>query len=287
MSDVATQTMTSVFHPTDFSASSDIAFRHALKIAVENQSMFSVMHVASMIADDGPAWSEFPQIRETLEQWALLPKGSPKEAVADKLGLKVKKVESGSSAPLAAMAGFLEKEPADLIVLSTEGREGLPRWFNPSVSESLARKSKIKTLFVPNGAKGFVSPDRGDVRLERVLIPVDQSPAPEMAVDAADMFLRSIDAKPSKIEILYVGSEGDMPDINTLTSYPDCSVERTVRQGNPIDEIIKAADHSKADLIVMTTAGHEGFLDALRGSTTEQVLRQAPCPVLAIPAMAD
>jgi len=32
----------------------------------------------------------------------------------------------------------------------------------------------------------------------------------------------------------------------------------------------------------MPTAGHQGFLDALRGSTTEQVLRKAPCPVLAI-----
>ncbi|HEY3719491.1 MAG TPA: universal stress protein, partial [Roseiarcus sp.] len=39
-----------------------------------------------------------------------------------------------------------------------------------------------------------------------------------------------------------------------------------------------------ADLIVMPTAGHVGYLDALRGSTTERVLRQAPCPVLAMPA---
>jgi len=34
---------------------------------------------------------------------------------------------------------------------------------------------------------------------------------------------------------------------------------------------------------VMSTAGHEGFLDALRGSVTEQVLRHSPCPLLAVP----
>jgi nucleotide-binding universal stress UspA family protein len=34
----------------------------------------------------------------------------------------------------------------------------------------------------------------------------------------------------------------------------------------------------------MATAGRDGFLDALRGSTTEQVVREAPCPVLALPA---
>jgi nucleotide-binding universal stress UspA family protein len=34
----------------------------------------------------------------------------------------------------------------------------------------------------------------------------------------------------------------------------------------------------------MATEGHEGILDALRGSVTEQVVRRAPCPVLAVPA---
>ena len=37
------------------------------------------------------------------------------------------------------------------------------------------------------------------------------------------------------------------------------------------------------DLLVLATQGHQGFLDALRGSTTERVVRGARCPVLAIP----
>jgi nucleotide-binding universal stress UspA family protein len=47
--------------------------------------------------------------------------------------------------------------------------------------------------------------------------------------------------------------------------------------------MVKTADEVKAELIVMTTAGHNGVLDVLRGSTTEQVLRRSPCPLLAIP----
>jgi nucleotide-binding universal stress UspA family protein len=35
---------------------------------------------------------------------------------------------------------------------------------------------------------------------------------------------------------------------------------------------------------VMATEGRNGFLDALRGSHSEQVLRQCACPLLAIPA---
>ena len=55
-------------------------------------------------------------------------------------------------------------------------------------------------------------------------------------------------------------------------------------QGEPVAEILAAADKHAADLIVMATAGHEGVLDVLRGSTTEQVLRGAPCPLLAVPS---
>jgi nucleotide-binding universal stress UspA family protein len=44
------------------------------------------------------------------------------------------------------------------------------------------------------------------------------------------------------------------------------------------------ATEQPADLIAMATEGHKGFLDVLRGSTTERVLRDARCPVLAVPA---
>jgi nucleotide-binding universal stress UspA family protein len=50
-----------------------------------------------------------------------------------------------------------------------------------------------------------------------------------------------------------------------------------------VDTIIALAEEQNADLIVMATAGHNGILDALRGSVTEQVLRRAPFPLLAVP----
>ena len=41
---------------------------------------------------------------------------------------------------------------------------------------------------------------------------------------------------------------------------------------------------AEADLVVMTTEGEHGIIDALRGSVTERMVRDAPCPVLAVPA---
>jgi nucleotide-binding universal stress UspA family protein len=58
-----------------------------------------------------------------------------------------------------------------------------------------------------------------------------------------------------------------------VDTVPDCTAAA----------ILAAAESHAADLIVMATAGHDGVLDALRGSTTEQVLRRASCPLLAVP----
>ena len=54
------------------------------------------------------------------------------------------------------------------------------------------------------------------------------------------------------------------------------------REGDVVEEVGKAASEHQADLIVMATHGHDGFMDAIRGSSTEQVLQHATCPVLAV-----
>jgi nucleotide-binding universal stress UspA family protein len=57
--------------------------------------------------------------------------------------------------------------------------------------------------------------------------------------------------------------------------------------GRPAREIVKAAKRRKADLIVMGTQGRGGASKLLFGSTTDQILRHAPAPVLAIPSSAS
>jgi len=269
----------SVFHPTDFTSASHHAFNHALKIALQNRSYFDILHVGAN-GKGAPDWVDMPQVRKTLEAWDLLEKGSPRTAVADKLGIKVRKVELRSRSPRTAISEFLAVEPTDLIVLATHGREGAPRWLKPSVSEPLARDARTATLFLPDGARGFVTPE-GEVRLNRVLVPVDRKPAPQPAVDVTAGFLHRIGVQAPRVEALFVGPSEQMPEITAPASLGD-SFQSTARPGNPVEEILRSAE--EADLIVMATEGHNGILDALRGSTTEQVLRRAPCAVLAIPS---
>jgi universal stress protein A len=54
--------------------------------------------------------------------------------------------------------------------------------------------------------------------------------------------------------------------------------------GTPALEILREADESKADLIVMSSHGHRGIRKMVFGSTTERVLRETHVPVLITPA---
>ncbi len=55
-----------------------------------------------------------------------------------------------------------------------------------------------------------------------------------------------------------------------------------VREGIPDQEIANVARELEADLIILATNGHTGLSHVLLGSTTERVVRHAPCPVLVV-----
>ncbi len=59
-------------------------------------------------------------------------------------------------------------------------------------------------------------------------------------------------------------------------------VEHVVLQGIPYEEITKFAGEKKIDLVVLGTHGRRGIDRMLFGSTAEQVVRSAPCPVLSV-----
>jgi hypothetical protein len=80
------------------------------------------------------------------------------------------------------------------------------------------------------------------------------------------------------------GGPGTAPRI-VLREDAGWSCETVVRQGDVVDQILEEEAHWRPDLMVLATQGHMDFLDALRGSTSEQVLRGAHCPVLSVPAM--
>lgn len=60
----------------------------------------------------------------------------------------------------------------------------------------------------------------------------------------------------------------------------DVRAERRLEEGDPVGEILRVAREIGASLIVLGTHGRTGLSRLLMGSVAEQVVRNAPCPVL-------
>jgi universal stress protein A len=67
---------------------------------------------------------------------------------------------------------------------------------------------------------------------------------------------------------------------------PKICVRYQLKHGDAADEILKAAQETRSDLIVMGTHGRTALKRLVMGSVTEQVVRKAPCPVLTVKAAA-
>ena len=117
-----------------------------------------------------------------------------------------------------------------------------------------------------------------------MLIPVDHAPDASEAVEFARRAAEIVGDGNVTITLLYVGAEADMPRVHAEDGA-GWTFTQMRREGDPVKEIL--AGHG----IGLGRAHHDadparcaGVFEALRGSTTERVLRHARCPILAVPA---
>lgn len=264
-------------HPTDFSEASEVAFAHALKLTLLTGGELNLLHVAP--GGKPVAWKDFPGVREALERWGVLAAGSPPSAVAG-LGVNIEKVQMTADDPVTRTGEFLRHHPADVIVMATHHRDGLARWREPSVAAAIAQHAGEIALFVPEGSPGFVSTRTGALALRRILVPVDHVPAAQPAVDAAIAMAALAGEDPVTFRLVHVG-DTPFPGIPGAERR-NWIWEQRSESGAVVDRLVASMHEWRPDLVVMTTHGRHGFMDALRGSTTERVLRAAPCPLLAV-----
>ncbi len=270
-----------IHHPTDFSPESEVAYNHAVRLAFATKADLDVLHVDQRAhATD---WAEFPSVHETLERWQMLPPDSYGDDLA---GIHVEKIAAYGKEPVKPILEHLDEKPADLMVLATHRRHGIDRWLHREVAQKVARARSLRTLFFPHGCSSFVSPSRGVVTLNRILVPVDWVPSPQAAVDAACELAGVLGCLRTELTLLHVATDdSEMPAVE-MSGHENWQWHQRTVSGNVVETILAEAGKLEVDLIVMATQGHDGFLDALRGSTTERVLSGAECPVLAVPLLA-
>jgi nucleotide-binding universal stress UspA family protein len=270
-----------ILHPTDLGPDSYPAFAHALKLAIATRAELDIVHIES---HPNPSDLErFPSVTRTLVDWGILPRDASQQDVAS-LGITIRKVCLRDSDPELGILHYLANHKEDLIVLSTHQRHGIDRWFHPKIATRVALRSRAATLFVPANMPGFVDAGNGSTSLRRVVIPVDNVPSPQTALNLTAEMLRALpnSGVAPELTVMHVGPQ---PMTRPGIAYPQdegWNWNWLARGEDVVDDILDVVRQKSADLIAMTTQGHTCWKDILSGCTTENVVHDAPCPVLAV-----
>jgi len=145
-------------------------------------------------------------------------------------------------------------------------------------------------------------------RLKKILVPIDFSPASENAFKYALHCAGKLSAELTLLHVLVPavspsfagisGAPAGAPAFSRtgpsnaekklralIASTRNGSVSRfrsATRTGVPSHEIVEMANEADIDLIIIATHGQTSWKHFCIGSTSERVVRAAPCPVLVV-----
>lgn len=98
-----------------------------------------------------------------------------------------------------------------------------------------------------------------------------------------EMLRVSVAKLKKKYRQVAIESREEMKAVIHEVHADDIEIKYLLRKGAPADTIIDVSAEEGVDLIVICTDGRDNLKDFVTGTITEQVINQAPCPVLVIP----
>ena len=211
--------------------------------------------------------------------------------------------EARPGATVQAILDEAKSLPADLIVLGTHGRGGLDRMVLGSVAEKVLRKATAPVLTVPPP----VSAPAADalVIFKRILCPIDFSESSMKALSYGVSLAQEADAQllvmhaiegfsdlvhwkqpnPLVLEYLRISEKEALAQLRSAIPKEAstwCQPEEVLATGKAYREILRVARECDVHLIVMGVHGRNPLDLIFLGSTTNQVVRAATCPVLTL-----
>lgn len=203
--------------------------------------------------------------------------------------------------PLSEIAQGAIDHDVDLITVAMRDRKLLNRAFGSSLAEDIIAESPCAVLAVRPPQRDFVD-GRTEIQLKRVLLATNFRPSSAAATQLATQMANQLGAELHAVyvigdyfeQISAMFPEGGLAALTRLRSSVQQRIAHLARgggathiiEGRPYQEIVKLADTIQADLIVIGTAVHGSLFGSSQvlGSEIERVIRNAPCPVLCVPA---
>lgn len=288
--------------PIDFSEASAHAAAHAVAIARWFGSSITALHVYNPVFLPVPGLTiagyrgeptlepaeKDDFMRRLIDAVPGMPEG---RAPAAQVAIGPPPIE------IVRAAGAL---PADLIVMGSHGATGFEYLVLGSVTEHVLRHARCPVLIVPPRVHATSA-----LPFTRLVVAVDFSDWSIVALETAWRLAQEANARVTLVHAIEWDADRELraaahaatpeapdPIAAAIRSrlcglVPDavrewCQPEVRVVRGQPFRAILQIADDVRADLIVMGLHGRSPVNLAIFGSTTNQVVRRATCPVLTV-----
>jgi len=276
---------------TDFSPYSDQALDCALSLALRFHSKIYLTHVITM-AGHGVMEAEVGAL-SPVELRNLAKESARKIEESGRLyGVPYEVViEEGTLWP--ALENLIQRYEIDLLVLGTHGTTGVLKVLIGSSAEQVFRQARIPVLTVGPAVPRQPLSEAG---FKNILCAIDFGPAAEREVAYAFALAQEHQAK---LVLLHVAPETTSvsareavlrTEANTrkLTALAPtgvdlvCEPEYRLAPGEPVGEILRIAQDTKADLIVIGAKKRESLAGHIPHTKAYRIVCGARCPVLTI-----
>lgn len=200
---------------------------------------------------------------------------------------------SETSAAALRTAGRLAKAlQSELTVLHAQRWE-FPLYFTAAqvqeLEAQLRQSDQAAVLAVGPGA----SSTNAGADLREIVCPIDFEGPSSSALDAATFLARKTGARLTVVHVLEGEPESEGAAKATearlchwvrLAGTEQCTLRHVVRHGHAAQAIADEAKRVQSDLLLISARPRPSLTSIMFGSTTEALIRTAPCPVLVVPA---
>jgi nucleotide-binding universal stress UspA family protein len=276
---------------TDFSEATDRALDYAVSLARRFGSRIYLTHV---ITFEGHELMEPDLAAPTVvDLRRLAEEGTKKIESSGRLSGVPYQVVIEEGKLWTGIEALLKKYEIDLLVLGTHGLGGIDKVLIGSSAEELFRQVQVPVLTVGPGAKG--EPLR-ETEFKNILFATDFGKWAEREAAFAFALAQEHRAKLTMLHVFANVKQTTSPDavrerdrITRLlkellpTEFEVlCKPDYQVAYGEPGEEILRTAQATKADLIVMGAKKGQTFAGHLPHTKAYHVVCGAKCPVLTI-----
>ncbi len=287
---------------TDFSAFSNHTVSCGMTLAKAMNSKIYICHIIDLtsMVIYGEAYLDHLDHQEEVVAFA----NDQVERMAAEYAVESEAI-IGFGHPAEEITRFSEEKKIDLVIAATHGRSGFKRLILGSVTEKLMRNLHCPLLIIQD-CKNATKEDTLKKRpFEKIMVGCDFSKDSMVAFEYGLSFAQEFEAELHIVHVVEPMVYKDLLISTTASAdkfYTDlhqnlksrllkmvppevmnwCALKTALPGGHPDVKLREYAEENDIDLLVVGLRGRSLMESLFLGSTTERVVRSAPCPVLSV-----